>query len=304
MAMPATGPIPAEVAKCFEGQAGEVRPRPRLDRPVHDPGLGQGRHLVLRQASSRRAASTARRRIDLVRNPNYSPSDRHEGRRENFPDEFVFIVNANADDIYNKIEAGELDTATSSIPPQVLKKYATTPSLKSDFHQNSGDRTWYLTMNLTQPPFDDVHVRRAMNWIMDKHALVQAWGGPTIGDVANHIVPDTLFNDQLADYDAVQDARRPRQRREGEGGDEGLEVRHEAATALCSAKRVQERAADRRHPRGRHRMLPVIEARREEDRHHLQGAHGQRVRTRRSRRPRRTSRSPSARAGARTTPTR
>ena len=33
-------------------------------------------------------------------------------------------------------------------------------------------------MNLTQPPFDDIHVRRAMNWIIDKAALRQVWGGP------------------------------------------------------------------------------------------------------------------------------
>ena len=55
-------------------------------------------------------------------------------------------------------------------------------------------------MNLTQPPFDDIHVRKAMNWVMDKAALVQAWGGPAIGKVANHIVPDTLFDDQLAEF--------------------------------------------------------------------------------------------------------
>ena len=55
-------------------------------------------------------------------------------------------------------------------------------------------------MNLTQPPFDDVHVRRAMNWVMDKTAMVQAWGGPAIGKVANHIAPDTLFGNQLAEY--------------------------------------------------------------------------------------------------------
>ena len=48
----------------------------------------------------------------------------------------------------------------STIPPTVLRRYVTSPDLKDDLHQNSGDRTWYLTMNLTQPPFDDVHVRR------------------------------------------------------------------------------------------------------------------------------------------------
>jgi ABC-type transport system substrate-binding protein len=55
-------------------------------------------------------------------------------------------------------------------------------------------------MNLTQPPFDSLQVRKAMNFIMDKHALVQAWGGPVIGDVANHIIPDPLLNNLLADY--------------------------------------------------------------------------------------------------------
>jgi len=55
-------------------------------------------------------------------------------------------------------------------------------------------------MNLTQPPFDDLHVRKAMNWVIDRAALRQTWGGPTAGAVANHIVPDTLFDNQLADF--------------------------------------------------------------------------------------------------------
>ncbi len=45
-------------------------------------------------------------------------------------------------------------------------------------------------MNLTQPPFDDVHVRRAMNWIIDRAALRDAYGGPLAGPIAQHILPD------------------------------------------------------------------------------------------------------------------
>ena len=56
-------------------------------------------------------------------------------------------------------------------------------------------------MNLTQPPFDDIHVRRAMNWIIDKAALRQVWGGPLIGKIAGHIVPDSIFDNQLTEYD-------------------------------------------------------------------------------------------------------
>src|SRR5271167_1605957 len=131
--------------------------------------------------------------LTLVRNPNYKASTDSTAARQNLPDEFQFTVDANADDILNKVSAGELDDEVSSIPSQTLEKYATQSDLKKYLHTDSGDRTWYLTMNLTQPPFDDIHVRRAMNWIMNKTALVQAWGGPTIGQVANHIAPDTLF---------------------------------------------------------------------------------------------------------------
>ena len=36
-------------------------------------------------------------------------------------------------------------------------------------------------MNLTTPPFDDVHVRKAMNLVMDLEGIQRAWGGPVHG---------------------------------------------------------------------------------------------------------------------------
>jgi len=199
MSMPATGPIPPEVGKCFEGQAGKYGRDLVSTAGYMIKGMDK---VDISSCKAMQGASgfDGQTILDLVRNPNYDPKTDSTAARENFPDEVQFIVDSSADDIYNKIEAGELDMANSTIPPQVLRRYATNPSLRSQFHQNSGDRTWYLTMNLTQPPFDDVHVRKALNWIMDKPALIQAWGGPTYGKVANHIVPDTLFNNQLAEF--------------------------------------------------------------------------------------------------------
>ena len=72
-------------------------------------------------------------------------------------------------------------------------------------------------MNLTQPPFDDVHVRKAVNFVMDKEGLRRAWGGPLVGEIATHIVPDPIFDDVLADYDPYPSPRAtratPRRRR-------------------------------------------------------------------------------------------
>jgi ABC-type oligopeptide transport system substrate-binding subunit len=40
-----------------------------------------------------------------------------------------------------------------------------------------------------------------MNFIMDKQGLRKAWGGATAGNIATHIVPNTMFNNQLKSYD-------------------------------------------------------------------------------------------------------
>ncbi len=177
--------------------------------------------------SSRPAAIDGVSNLTLVRNPNYDPKTDTTAARQNLPDEFQFIVDANADDIFNKVPPVCSTTRSRASRRRRCEKYATDSSLKKYLHSDSGDRTWYITMNLTQPPFDDLHVRQAMNWIMDKAALVQAWGGPTIGSVANHIVPDSMFNNQLAEYAPYKTPGESRQRREGDGRDEGLEVRHE-----------------------------------------------------------------------------
>jgi peptide/nickel transport system substrate-binding protein len=205
MSMPATGPMPAEVTKCFANDPGAyasdlISTAGYMIKGIDSVDISSCAKLVspkgkpLQPASGYNPASF----LNLVRNPNYSQAT--DPTRKNYVDAVNFIVDSSDVDIYNKIEAGQLDMATSSIPNDVLRKYVTTSNLKPYLHQNSGDRTWYLTMNLTQPPFDDLHVRKAMNYIIDKAALRQTWGGPTVGTIANHIVPDTLFNFKLQEY--------------------------------------------------------------------------------------------------------
>jgi peptide/nickel transport system substrate-binding protein len=198
MGMPATAPEPAEVVKCFAGQPGKygadlISSGPYMLKGIDSINISSC-NTIKPDVQGYDGIST----YDVVRNPNWNP--KIDPFSKNYPDEIVFNIDASDVDIYNKVESGQFDLATSTIPPDVIQKYSTTPSLKQYFHHNQGDRTWYLTMNTTQPPFDDIHVRRAMNWIMNKTQLIQAWGGPVLGVVANHIVPDTLFNNQLAEY--------------------------------------------------------------------------------------------------------
>jgi peptide/nickel transport system substrate-binding protein len=200
MSMPATAPIPEEVAKCFEGKPGNYG----RDVVSSGPYMIQGADKVsdsscsaLKPMSGYDGATGTH--IILVRNPNYNQST--DPYRKNYPDRFTFTIDSNADDIYNKVAAGQLDDELSSQQPKTIRQYFTSPTLRKRLLPNIGDRTWYLTMNMTQPPFDDVHIRKAMNYILDKQAMQKAWGGPVVGSIATHIVPPVLYNNGLAEYD-------------------------------------------------------------------------------------------------------
>ena len=199
MSMPATAPIPSEVGDCFEGKPGDYG----RDVVSNGPYMLQGMDKVKLPCSALKPASgydgANGNHLILVRNPNYDQST--DPYRKNYPDQFAFRVNSNADDIFAQVKAGTLEDEVSSPQPKTIREYATDPSLKAKMIPNVGDRTNYFTMNLTQPPFDDVHVRKAMNWIVDKSALQKAWGAPIPGAIANHIVPPVLYNNGLAEYD-------------------------------------------------------------------------------------------------------
>jgi len=199
MSMPATAPIPPEIGKCFEGKPGDYG----RDVISSGPYMLKGSNTASASCASLKPMSgydgANGNHIVLVRNPNYDQST--DQYRKSYPDQFQFVVNSNADDIFAKVQAGQLEDEVSSPAPKTIRAYATDPNLKPKMIPNVGDRTNYFTMNLTQPPFDDVHIRKAMNWIVDKASMQKAWGGPIPGAIAGHVVPPVLYNNGLAEYD-------------------------------------------------------------------------------------------------------
>jgi ABC-type transport system substrate-binding protein len=56
-------------------------------------------------------------------------------------------------------------------------------------------------MNLAMPPFDDLYVRKAVNYAVDKARIIQIKGGPLAGLIAGHIAFDSMENNLLVAYD-------------------------------------------------------------------------------------------------------
>ncbi len=199
LSMPATAPVPHEVGDCFT-KAGDYGRFVISSGPYMIQGSDK---LVTSSCSAMKPISgfDLTKKMVLVRNPNYSQST--DDLRLNYPDAIVDDIDTNQDDIFSKVQAGSLDASFTDQPPKtVLQQYLTNPSKKALLHSNSGDRTWYITLNWATPPFDDLHVRKAVNYIIDKAAIQQAWGGSTLGDIATHIIPPIVLNGQLdASYD-------------------------------------------------------------------------------------------------------
>ena len=197
--MPGAAPIPSEVGKCFEGQPGKYG----LDVISSGPYMIEGSDEL--DVSSCKAVKPlpgiSETALTLVRNPNYSAKTDSTKSRENKPDRFEFVVNTNNDDIYNKIAAGDYEDEYAS--PRAEGHSASTRRTRASASCSSrtpADQTNYVTMNLTQPPFDDIAVRRAMNWVMDRDGLRSAWGGPISGPVAQHILPDSMLGNELKNF--------------------------------------------------------------------------------------------------------
>jgi peptide/nickel transport system substrate-binding protein len=198
LTMPATAPIPQEVAKCFT-KAGDYGRYVISSGPYMIKGSDQ---LDISSCAAMKpiAGFDPTRKLIMVRNPNHNQSS--DTLLGNYLDGIQIVVDTNVQDIFNKVQSGALDASYVNQPPKsILAQYLTDPARKKLLRSSPDDQTWYISMNLAQPPFDDLHVRKATSLVLDKAAILQAWGGGTFGQIATHIMPPTLLNNQLTrDY--------------------------------------------------------------------------------------------------------
>lgn len=143
------------------------------------------------------------RQIVLVRNPSYDPAT--DGLRDAYPDRIEVRIGGDNDDLYNQVASGTLDFVVDGVvPAEKIREYQTTPELQDKINIYASDAIRYVSFNLAVPPFDDVHVRKAVSWAFDKQGFRQLRGGPSVGEIAGHIMVNSLENNLLADYDPYQ----------------------------------------------------------------------------------------------------
>ena len=143
-------------------------------------------------------------RITLVRNPSWDPAS--DDLRPAYPDRIEISVVDSVDAAVAALDAGAADLLwpapgnAQPLPPDVVAAFQRDPA-RGRVHVDSGGAIRGLIMNLAMPPFDDIHVRRAVNYAIDKQHLVEIQGGPADYEVVGHIAADSYLDDLLRDYD-------------------------------------------------------------------------------------------------------
>jgi peptide/nickel transport system substrate-binding protein len=177
LALPCSAPVPKEVAgKRDQGK------KSTYGQYV----ASTGPYMVQNNSSGKATGYQPGRSITFVRNPNW---DKSTDYRPAYVDKVVFDEGIDANVGNRKIIQGRdlIGNPTDLSPPPAFLK----ANLSKKDNLIPGpytDRVRYVALNQTKKPFDDPNIRKAAAAGLDRAAMQLAFGGKTIGALANHIL--------------------------------------------------------------------------------------------------------------------
>ncbi|MEV6574710.1 ABC transporter substrate-binding protein [Streptomyces sp. NPDC051577] len=156
------------------------------------------------------------KKLVLVRNEHWDA--RTDTVRKAYPDRFVVVMGLKGGQIDDRIIAGEGADASavqySDMRPESAPKVLPKPDVKARLLAESQGCTEMLHLNNSRAPFDDPRVREAMQYAVDKEAVVTAGGGPALNEVATAYLPPALSGGRQADTLKIPPAGDPARAKE------------------------------------------------------------------------------------------
>jgi peptide/nickel transport system substrate-binding protein len=115
----------------------------------------------------------------------------------------VINWNANANDIDNRLLAGDLDldAAGTGVQAAARAKILSSPRLKSSSDDPISGFLRFAYLNTVVKPMNNVHCRMAIEYAADKTSLQTAYGGPVAGgNIASTVTPPNVIGQKHFDY--------------------------------------------------------------------------------------------------------
>lgn len=128
-------------------------------------------------------------KLILVRNEQWKPES--DPVRPALPDGYEFLFGIDAATVDDRMLAAQGEDANAvgvySIQPATLAKIQT-PELKARTIRDHPSCTFYLYLNMSKKPLDDLKVRQAINYAIDKQSVITVTGGPLVTQPATDML--------------------------------------------------------------------------------------------------------------------
>jgi ABC-type transport system substrate-binding protein len=190
-------------------------------------GRDYGQHLIA-SGPYRLRQYTPGRRIELVRNESWDP--RTDPLRHAWVDKVSVTIGRSEGEIQQSLEEGVADLNLDAVPPPVadLQRLSSDPTLSKRFSIQTTGCVHYLTMQLDAGPTRSLAVRQAVNYAIDRQAVVLALGGSYAGEPASTVLSPTLAGygafDLYPSQDDTGDPDKARQLLAGAGYPNGVKL--------------------------------------------------------------------------------
>lgn len=156
------------------------------------------------------------KKLVLVRNEHWDAKT--DTVRKAYPDKFVVVMGLKGGQIDDRIIASDgadgSSVEWSDMRPESAPKVLPKPEIEQRLLAESQGCTEMLQMNSSRAPFDDPKVREAMQYALDKEAVVTAGGGPALNDVATAYLPPALSGGKQGDTLKIAPAGDPAKAKE------------------------------------------------------------------------------------------
>ncbi|MGI5377163.1 ABC transporter substrate-binding protein [Streptomyces sp. CA-251387] len=156
------------------------------------------------------------KRLVLVRNTHWDP--KADQVRKAHPDKLVVVMGLKQNQIDDRMIASQGADASAvswyALRPESAAKVLPSAEVKKRMIAESTNCTDMVQMHTGRAPFDNVKVRQAVQYALDKETVLTASGGPAFNDVSTAYMPASLFDGKQPDtlkIPATGDAEKARQ---------------------------------------------------------------------------------------------
>jgi peptide/nickel transport system substrate-binding protein len=132
------------------------------------------------------ASYNPNKQLVMKRNPYFKEWSK-DAQPAGYPDQINYSFGLTVEAQITAIQNGQADWTLEAPPADRLNELGT--KYASQTHVNTLTAFWYAPMNVNLAPFNNLKARQAVNYAIDRNALVKLFGGPKLAQPSCQVLP-------------------------------------------------------------------------------------------------------------------